>query len=294
MTEYLFKFRDLVGCNRERVKQIITESKIWFASPRTSNDPFDGSIQPTFGGSNAERRLYWGNAIAFQLGQKGYYSLEPEFTDLAMRGQIDPFEEVMQRAKRGEISIKPEFLQKTLSENMARDSEEEERHRILSGLQQSIHELGVLSLSGTREEILLWSHYSDSHRGLCIEFRVQSESSPFGSSLLASSEAVAYQDTYPEISLYEVDQRAWRRAILLTKAKQWKYEQEYRCIDPVGEEGLREFPEEQLTGIIFGCQMLEEDRVEVREWAQARNAPTRFYEAIRVNRQFALEIVECQ
>ena len=50
----------------------------------------------------------------------------------------------------------------------------------------------------------------------------------------------------------------WADALLMTKAEQWSYEDEYRCIDPHGSD-LREFQKEQLTGVVFGCQMPVED-----------------------------------
>ncbi len=293
MTSRLYKYRSLASeCERERVKQIVVESKIWFASPSDFNDPFDCSIRPTFDGDESMRCRYWGNAVAFQLGQAGYYELEPEFTPRAMRGLINPFEEVLKRARNREIDVKPEFLESTLAENMARDSAQEERRKILTSLQEGIHQLGVLSLSTCNDELLLWSHYADSHCGLCLEFAVEPNTAPFGSSNFSSADRVNYQEEFPDISLYETDVNVWRRSVLLAKALQWEYEREYRCIDPAGP-GLRDFPQEQLVGIVFGLQMPEKHREEVRGWTEVRGMMPKFYEAKRIDRRFAVEIVEC-
>ena len=70
----------------------------------------------------------------------------------------------------------------------------------------------------------------------------------------------------------------WADALLMTKAEQWSYEDEYRCIDPHGSD-LREFQKEQLTGVVFGCQMPVEDRAEVRDWVEAREMPMAIYQA---------------
>src|SRR5262249_53331053 len=51
---------------------------------------------------------------------------------------------------------------------------------------------GVLCLSECPDDILLWSHYADSHRGLCLEFDVAGYSEVF-----PRLHAVKYQDEYP-------------------------------------------------------------------------------------------------
>ena len=237
-------------------------------------------------GSSEDRRRYWGNAVTFQLARLGYYELEPAFTTLAMRGAIDPFTEIMRRAQAGEINLPPSRLQKVLNDNLARDTADD-RTQILSDLQTSTNSLGVLSLSGVRDEILLWSHYADCHQGLCLEFHVEAGSTPFGSSLLTSAQPVDYLEDYPEVGLYETDELVWTRAILMTKAEQWQYENEYRCIDPKGG-GLRSFPEDQLAAVLLGCQMSDADRTEVLSWVEQRKRPLVVYQAHMADRKYAI------
>lgn len=220
----LYKYRNLAGCNRQRLEQTLCDSVHWFASPRSFNDPFDCAIVPAMEGSDEERYKYWGTAISFQLARLGHYDLELEFTQKAMRAQIDPFAEILRRARAGELGLTPASLERILADNLARDSEAD-RDRILEDHQSSIDQLGVLSLSARWDSILMWSHYSDCHRGLCVEFRVDIDSTPFGSSLLTSAEAVDYSAAYPEVSIYAED-IAWYRALLMTKANHWSYEEE--------------------------------------------------------------------
>jgi hypothetical protein len=71
------------------------------------------------------------------------------------------------------------------------------------------------------KNLLLWSHYADSHKGVCVEFDA--------TKLPISAFKVHYDNKYPE-AIYPnpPDQRAFFPA--LRKSKEWKYEDEFRTI----------------------------------------------------------------
>jgi len=285
----LYKYRSLADDGRARVEQSIRESVMWFSRPRDFNDPFDCAIVPSMEGSTTERRKYWGTAVAFQLANAGHYALEPEFTIRVMRGEIDAFDEVMRRCESGQIDLTPKSLLKVLEDNIARDSTEE-RTRILEDHQTSIAELGVLSLGRNWDTILMWSHYADCHRGLCLEFSVDVDSTPFGSHILTSAEPVHYSPTYPEISIY-ADDMSWYRALLMTKSMDWAYEEEFRCVDPEGP-GLKPFEPPSLTRVILGCQMSESDQDEVTKWCTECDSPVEVLQARSAPREYKLEVAK--
>lgn len=66
--------------------------------------------------------------------------------------------------------------------------------------------------------MLMWSHYSDEHRGCCIEFHFPEKS---------DEDKVASVEYVKEI---EIGQNENATAILLRKFSDWKYEQEVRHI----------------------------------------------------------------
>ncbi len=111
-----------------------------------------------------------------------------------------------------------------------------------------------------------------------------------GSSLLSSARKVQYRTDHPDMSLYDPSTSVWHDALLFTKADPWSYEEEYRCIDPDGP-GLKDFGDSELTGIIFGCEMSEVDREEVRQWLSEQSSSIDIYEARRVRRKFRLDVV---
>jgi Protein of unknown function (DUF2971) len=85
-------------------------------------------------------------------------------------------------------------------------------------------------VSANNTSNLMWSHYADSHRGFCIEFR---------SSRLPAQQ-VLYQKELPQLNLCDlippfsgkiqdednIGHKVW--AALRTKLDEWSYEQEYR------------------------------------------------------------------
>ena len=95
---------------------------------------------------------------------------------------------------------------------------------------QDINDMGVISFSETRDNLLMWAHYADSHRGVLIEFDVRHA---FFASLNGESERLARvlyrkqrsQDIYPHLGRPEqVD----IYGILFEKSDEWIYEKEHR------------------------------------------------------------------
>lgn len=80
----------------------------------------------------------------------------------------------------------------------------------------------LCSFTSSPDNILLWSHYADSHKGLCIEFDA-------GMLPIASAMKVHYQDEYPSVD-YPMPNDARGFAAVLTKARAWEYEDEFRLL----------------------------------------------------------------
>ena len=96
---------------------------------------------------------------------------------------------------------------------------------------------GILSLSRCREQILMWSHYADSHRGFVIGF--DSEDPFFSASTgtaIGGLKEVRYSDSRALLpsdglkSLNAGELNVWNDNIFFTKSIEWKYEQEMRIL----------------------------------------------------------------
>jgi hypothetical protein len=92
--------------------------------------------------------------------------------------------------------------------------------------------LYVSSYSQNRNEILMWSHYADSHKGLCLEWEIDDTKNQFYKALFE----IDYVDEIKELENIETDDNgALKMSInsngkfLKTKFKTWSYEEETRA-----------------------------------------------------------------
>lgn len=114
---------------------------------------------------------------------------------------------------------------------------------------KSMNEFGVVSFSAFETEVnpypehnvLMWSHYGDSHRGFCLVFDVD----PIPNKI----RKVNYRDSIPDLN-YEEGENFLE--ILITKSSGWKYESEYRQFNSQGNVGIP-YPG-KLIEVIFGCR----------------------------------------
>ena len=150
----------------------------------------------------------------------------------------------------------------------------------------------ICSFSDDVTHPLLWSHYSDSHRGFCLEFDASTD-------IFGHAMKVKYQTEYPFIDLTESDHDKNLRLSVLTKAKFWAYEREYRLVSMEPHEPraliisdhVFHFPADLLTGVIFGCQMPQADVDLLMEWSGDRAVEIQFRRMVKSATSFALEVV---
>ncbi len=76
--------------------------------------------------------------------------------------------------------------------------------------------IGVLCLSEKNDDILMWSHYSDGHRGICLQFDSSKEGTLFWEAL-----KVIYQEEYPVVNVMDMGNPDEFRKAVLTKSNHW-------------------------------------------------------------------------
>jgi len=148
-------------------------------------------------------------------------------------------------------------------------------------MEQVTESIGIFCLSACKDNLLMWSHYADGHRGICLEFST-SQDQLFGCRL----DPVVYKELHPELFVTDNVNLEWTRRYLTTKARDWSYEREWRIINCPP--GARTAPHEELSGVILGCSIPASDRQEVLEWARARPVPIQVYQAGREEGAFRL------
>ena len=246
----LYRYRHLQGDHREWTRRILTDSVLYFANPLSFNDPFDCKVHYRSSLSPKQLKLKYTDLLKKKL---------PKLNRKMLRGKV-----VSDLA-----TLNPnEFIA-----------------QMESGLQDTVNRIGVLSLSATNSNILLWSHYAAGHTGLCLKFLATSNTDFFG-----YSQPVEYSSNYPEIDLLNSSAGEQVQAFLLTKAIDWKYEQEWRIINHEKGPGDKKFPQEMLLEVIFGARMEPKDKNVVVEWVKGRKAPVKLFQASLADRSFSLVI----
>jgi len=154
--------------------------------------------------------------------------------------------------------------------------------------QQMQKHVGVLCFSEQRDDVLLWSHYADSHRGVCFGFSVADD--PLFAKEIAK---VTYQTDFP---IYEYFDHAEdvERITFSTKSSQWSYEAEWRVIridTSTGGLGPYQFAPAALQDVILGAEISPGDRRSIEKYvSDSPGPPIALWIAERMQAQYALTI----
>jgi hypothetical protein len=187
----------------------LTNHRLFFNNPQNFNDPFDCNFILETDCSAAEKTNYI-------------------TTNINMRRQILPQPQI-------DASVNQALNNHASWDQIINDSKD----RFLS-------RIGVCCFSKTDENPLLWAHYSDKHKGVCLVYDTLKDPSFFDRVY-----SVKYRSNYPRINF--IKDRTRFDELVLTKSIDWIYEQEVRVMKQVGAQ-LYTFNADSLIGIIFGCK----------------------------------------
>jgi hypothetical protein len=222
----LFKYRSF-GVNSLRE---LCESEVYFSDPKKFNDPLDCS--PTLindvnlgdleklchrmilKNHNEDRANREIHNYRYQSTEFGDYKTNPEVQNYYVRMIAD------------EVKCQLDHMMKSR---------------------------GVLSLSNQWNSPLMWSHYADEHRGICIGYNISRavcESPKMvdykGRRGICISHIIDFIFNNSETSKEEIE-----RKYFYTKAAQWDYEEEWRYVsDSQGSQSIP-FP---LSSVYFGMR----------------------------------------
>lgn len=148
----------------------------------------------------------------------------------------------------------------------------DERIKVLSELPESelneecalnyhkqLSEFRICCFSQLFDNILMWSHYADMHKGVCVGFDTTKDE------LFNDSTIISYEDQVPIYNIITDTFEDIRRAIY-TKSIDWEYEKEIRIIKHtnLGFGNKVPFKKRALKMIILGCRFPDHKKLAIQ------------------------------
>jgi hypothetical protein len=246
--ERLYKYQSVSARSLENLKL----RTLWFSHPSAFNDPFDCAIQVGFKDLTTD-------------------DLERVHSYYLSRDDLPP---QVRESLVSNSAGSPEF-RRMIEAALAGFTD--------SPLTGQSRNLGVACFSAKNDDLLMWSHYADGHRGFCLEFDTSEE--PF-----SKSEPVMYVDDVPLVNPVDtLDGKSTGSGIidvmLRTKHSAWRYEQEWRVLHQEAEKSYV-YLYHLLTGVYFGTSMPSGQRDVIAQLLLG--SPTQLYQMVPGEKAFSL------
>jgi len=122
--------------------------------------------------------------------------------------------------------------------------------------EKSLYSKGVLSLSESFDDILMWSHYSQYHQGAVFGLEMEADLGFFVTPI-----RIDYKDSYEELN-YLADPDKSTIDTLKIKSSKWSYENEVRIYK--NNSGLHRIEKNAIREVYFGINTTQKDIDEIR------------------------------
>lgn len=250
------------GFNEERLRSALASRTLYCSSPSAFNDPWD--CKPHFNtelladSMENEKHVQWAVDLCRRKTTMSVADIEN------MRRTL-----LTDRARATALIVK-------ISEEIF--PEINQRYR-------------VYCLGPDVGNLLMWAHYANDHKGICLEFSLRNE-------VMCCALRCRYLREFPLMKAYSQTDDD-NLLLLLAKAEAWAYEKEYRLVAqersvaiPGGgtlmtDNGLLQLGDGALTAVIVGCQG---DFEKVRALVQATAPAVKVKRAVRVPNRYELRV----
>ncbi|WP_206600408.1 DUF2971 domain-containing protein [Chromobacterium sphagni] len=276
----LYKYRDFSA----RTVAMLCNDELFYADPSTFNDPLDAKpcVEadcdiPTLEKTvlelvrrRVEAEMQAGAQTLKYKGPKTLAHIDKHSTTAAQR----------RLQNLAYHATNPEYADAGPNAHARLLADEIEQELLLQ------YDKGILSLAKRYACPLMWSHYGDQHRGLCIGYRVpqaaqsQLHQVKYGGSRNVQASTVAAMLSGDTDARAIVDS-----TVLLRKAQAWRYEKEWRMLGP---HGKHDSPLE-LAEVIFGMRCEDTVKHTIARALDRRDKPIKLYEIHKVPGTFQLK-----
>jgi hypothetical protein len=246
--KYLYRFRSLADATQqERVRQLLVDHEVYLAPASSFNDPFDCCPMMDDEATETEYLAFWVSLLG-----------------TSRDGFTKAFEIARAMARREPSALRA-----------SKSATEEVRAGLLKNF-------GILCLNADAVHQLMWAHYGDSHRGICVQFDAQHH-------FFGHVDYVSYSPQRPTLNIFNQSMDEQVRASVLTKSDVWQYEGEWRLVH-AGHVGKWSFPRDAITSVVVGARISLDQQALVRGWALSNDPPIPVFSASLVGHSYAVEI----
>ncbi len=265
---YKYRYFDLEGYHLQAVR----DSHLWFSSARAFNDPFDSALKYNLDITDQDLRLNWAiNVIGRDFPHLSYDECR-----------------IQAQSHLQEIDNDPNYLRIFQEQYINKNYEK----------------FGVCCLTTIPDNLLMWSHYADGHKGFVIGYdtrklkELQEELVRKKERLVLDLQMVNYEKQKPVINFFESMTSNYRHediiTLLITKSERWSHEQEYRLILWDHIDTTLSLPSDCITEIIQGCRIEHNDEKKLRDVIHSSVSTPMLLHARKHDSEFRLEIESVQ
>lgn len=256
------------------LKDNLKNHVLYFSNPLKFNDPFDSKFEVIYKGTKED----WFDFLS-------RYGMDP----IKIDGILNEYKRKrIIKIKENTLILDPHKLIFLKTAKQFHDLLEKNVYR-------------VCCFSKTNSNILLWSHYAESHHGICLCFKTDKIEG--GQFLKLDSKQhplcpVKYKEQVPaKVNLLFEENNVLLIHFILTKYCDWKYEDEYRILLREDEfEGgyTKKFRKDDLEGIIFGLNVEPENIEAIYEIIDTHylqeDIKVNFYHTQKIQGKFAIKV----
>ncbi|WP_176058974.1 DUF2971 domain-containing protein [Paraburkholderia sp. BCC1876] len=222
----LFKYRSF----STTTLRMFSQAEVFFAKPSTFNDPFDCNPQVHVDVEWREVERLWKAVALKQMGRERAAQAMASYR--------------YNSTEHGRHDDDGDGTASYLS-YMVRD--------IDVHLKAQFKDYGVLSMASSWDNPLMWSHYADEHRGICIEYETDDHRCKvLGPVNYRSSRFIHVSDLH--LWLIKRSAAAEKKIFnqyFFAKAPQWRYEREWRAVSQINGAQDRPF---RIRAVHFGLR----------------------------------------
>ena len=222
----------------------LINSQIWFSNPQDFNDPFDCDINMKIQNST-------------QSQMQAYFE--------------NHLKKLFNKAE----------LEKINTQNI---SQQEFELLINKAAKKVTQRKGLACFMSNCDNLLMWSHYADSHKGVCLKFDILEDTS-----LFSPAKRVAYNRDYPEYD-YLTNKNDFVNQMFFTKSEEWSNEGEVRVLKD--KKGNYDFKPKSLKEVIFGCKIADNDKQTLTKVIKTYYPGCQLKQAVKNDNSFSLDFIE--